>query len=472
MSELDIVSLIEQNPITKLSGNYHNKLITKIKDKFNDSQQQMFVASFYCFLNCDKKNDFIIDLDNVWKWLGFNQKYNAKRLLEQHFVLDKDYKDLLLRTEEQIKQTKGGHNKHTILLNIDTFKKLCLKAGTKKADEVHEYYIQLEETLHEVIQEESNELKLQLENYKTEITANEKDKLIIREKTLLQQFPNNTQCVYYGIIDNVSDKNEKLIKFGNSNFLKNRVNKHKETYSNFWLVNAFKVDNKLQIENAIKNNLFFNERIRSITLNCKKYVELISIENTSFDELDKIIKGIITSIEFSPENYIKILQENKDLKLQLEIKNDNDNINDIILLTAENKHLKTQNIALIKKLDSIKNSRKYSNEVISIDENVSPLASHDNISNNNYISSFNALKHSYYNNNVQKNENGKYFCGDIIYDKLIGTRDDVWNCKAYKTSGGLTKSEFVINQRGKIVSKKKSVTEIQLDRFKQYGINK
>jgi len=472
MSELDIVSLIEQNPITKLSGDYHNKLITKIKDKFNDSQQQMFVASFYCFLNCDKKNDFVIDLDNVWKWLGFNQKYNAKRLLEQHFILDKDYKVLLLRTEEQKKQTKGGHNKHTILLNIDTFKKLCLKSGTKKADELHEYYIQLEETLHEVIQEESNELKLQLENYKTEIITSEKDKLIIREKTLLQQFPNNTQCVYYGIIDNVSDKNEKLIKFGNSNFLKNRVNKHKETYSNFWLVNAFKVDNKLQIENAIKTNPFFIDKMRTITLNYKKYVELISIENTSFDELDKIIKGIITNIEFSPENYIKILQENKDLKLQLEIKNNNDNINDIILLTAENKHLKTQNIALIKKLDSIKNSRKYSNEVISIDENVSPPASPDNIINNNYISSFNALKHSYYNNNVQKNENGKYFCGDIIYDKLIGTRDDVWNCKAYKTSGGLTKSEFVVNQRGKIVSKKKSVTEIQLDRFKQYGINK
>jgi phage anti-repressor protein len=472
MSELDIVSLIEQNPITKLSGNYHNKLITKIKDKFNDSQQQMFVASFYCFLNCDKKNDFIIDLDNVWKWLGFSQKVRAKELLNKSFILDKDYKKSLSLQGKQSKHTKGGNNKETFMLNIDTFKKFCLKAGTKKADEVHEYYIQLEETLHEVIQEESNELKLQLENYKTEIITSEKDKLIIREKTLLQQFPNNTQCVYYGIIDNVSDKNEKLIKFGNSNFLKNRVNKHKETYSNFWLVNAFKVDNKLQIENAIKNNPFFNERIRSITLNCKKYVELISIENTSFDELDKVIKGIITSIEFSPENYIKILQENKHLKLQLEIKNDNDNINDIILLTAENKHLKTQNIALIKKLDSIKNSRKYSNEVISIDENVSPLASPDNISNNNYIASFNALKHSYYNNNVQKNENGKYFCGDIIYDKLIGTRDEVWNCKAYKTSGGLTKSDFVVNHNGKIVSKKKSVTEIQLDRFKQYGINK
>jgi len=33
------------------------------------------------------------------------------------------------------------------MLNIKTFKKYCLKAGTKKADEIHEYYIKLEETL-------------------------------------------------------------------------------------------------------------------------------------------------------------------------------------------------------------------------------------------------------------------------------------------------------------------------------------
>ena len=92
MSNFDIVSLIEQNPVTKLSRDYHNKLITKIKATFNDSQQQMFVASFYCYLNCDNKNDFVIDLDNVWKWLGFNQKVKAKILLNKSFILDKDYK--------------------------------------------------------------------------------------------------------------------------------------------------------------------------------------------------------------------------------------------------------------------------------------------------------------------------------------------------------------------------------------------
>ena len=33
---------------------------------------------------------------------------------------------------------------------------MCLKASTSKANEIHEYYIKLEETLHELIDEESN----------------------------------------------------------------------------------------------------------------------------------------------------------------------------------------------------------------------------------------------------------------------------------------------------------------------------
>jgi hypothetical protein len=475
MSNFDIVSLIEQNPITKLSGDYHNKLITKIKETFNDSQQQMFVASFFCYLNCDKKNDFVIDLDNVWKWLGFSSKHKAKELLNKTFILDKDYKILLTQTGEQKTPNHGGNNKQTILLNIDTFKKFCLKAGTKKADEVHEYYIKLEETLHEIIQEESNELKLQLENYKNEhnllhnqIITNEKDKLLIREKTILQQFPNNTQCVYYGIIDNLSDKNEKLIKFGNSNFLKNRVCKHKETYSNFWLVNAFKVDNKLQIENAIKDNQFFNERIRTITLKNKKYVELLCIDSVTFTELDKIIKEIICSIEYSPENYIKILQENKHLKQQLEIKNDSNNVNDFILLKTENKHLKIQNIKLIKKLDSIKKNAKYKDSILFIQEENDPKE--EDI--DNYVTTITSLKQNYYNTELKRNKEGKYYSNDIVYDKLIGSRQDVWNCKAYKTTGGLNKNDLMLNTSGKIVSKKKSATEASLDRFKLHGVNK
>ncbi len=86
----------------------------------------MFLASFYCYLKHDNKNDFVIDLDNVWKWVGFSQKVNAKLLLEKHFTNNTDYKKLLLSQQKQDDKTHGGHHKETFMLNIDTFKKFCL----------------------------------------------------------------------------------------------------------------------------------------------------------------------------------------------------------------------------------------------------------------------------------------------------------------------------------------------------------
>ena len=86
---LDIVNLIESNPITKLTGNYQSKLVEKIKNVFTEYEQQMFLSSFYCYLKHDSKNDFVIDLDNIWKWLGFSQKIRAKELLEKNFTINK-----------------------------------------------------------------------------------------------------------------------------------------------------------------------------------------------------------------------------------------------------------------------------------------------------------------------------------------------------------------------------------------------
>ena len=100
---IDIVNLIENNPIIKLNGNYQSKLIEKIKNKFNNYEQQLFVASFYCFLNYDYENDYVIDLDNVWKWLEFSQKDAAKRVLNKNFIIEKDYKILLHKLAEHKK---------------------------------------------------------------------------------------------------------------------------------------------------------------------------------------------------------------------------------------------------------------------------------------------------------------------------------------------------------------------------------
>ena len=43
----DIVNLIEKNPLTCLSNDYQSKLLNKIKEQFNNDEQNLFIASFY-----------------------------------------------------------------------------------------------------------------------------------------------------------------------------------------------------------------------------------------------------------------------------------------------------------------------------------------------------------------------------------------------------------------------------------------
>jgi hypothetical protein len=171
METLNIVNLIERNPITKLTNSYNNKFLVKIKEKFTETEQQLFISSCFCYLNYNQTTDYIIDLDNIWKWIGFNQKVKAKNLLEKQFILDIDYKILLspLGKQDVDKKQHGGHNKEILMLTVNTFKLFCIKAETKKAKDIHTYFIKLEELLQEVIHEESNELKNQLKIKNDEI---------------------------------------------------------------------------------------------------------------------------------------------------------------------------------------------------------------------------------------------------------------------------------------------------------------
>ena len=49
------------------------------------------------------------------------------------------------------------------MLTIDAFKLFCITVGTEREKQIHKYYIKLERTLQEVIKEECNDFKLQLE---------------------------------------------------------------------------------------------------------------------------------------------------------------------------------------------------------------------------------------------------------------------------------------------------------------------
>ena len=248
--------------------------------------------------------------------------------------------------EENIKQN-GGHNKQTILLTIKCFKSLCLKAQTKKAGEIHEYYMKMEEVLHQIVEEETDELKLQLEQKENIILEKEKEKHQLLqsskkekqravEQATIIHFPLNTECIYFGTIDNTNESGEKLIKFGHTNDLATRIQDHRKKYNNFVLVEAFRVQNKVEIENLIKTYPKIKRQIRSIELNGKNKTEIIAYDATNFtiEKLTKHIKDIIHSKTYSIDNFNRLMKQNEELENENRILKET-NISQGIIITKK-----------------------------------------------------------------------------------------------------------------------------------------
>jgi hypothetical protein len=234
----------------------------------------------------------------------------------------------LLTLESEQKKGRGGHNIKKIMLNIKTFKSLCLKAGTKKADEIHDYYMKMEEIIQETINDESNELRLQLQQQNKVLENVEKDKERLKEETIIEQFPVNTQCIYIGKIDNktLGKPNSKMyhesvIKFGQSNNLADRVKTHKYTFDNFRLYAAYKVKNKIEIENAIKKHPILQKRLRLITTEKDgiTHRELLALDDNEFtiEKVEQYIKDIIKQNEYNLENYNLLLKKTSEQEIEI-----------------------------------------------------------------------------------------------------------------------------------------------------------
>ncbi len=68
-----------------------------------------------------------------------------------------------------------------------------------------------------------------------------------------------------------------------------------------------------------------------------------------------------------------------------------------------------------------------------------------------------------------KTADGKYHIKGKTYEYLCGTRAQVWHGTAYKTSGGLHKTDLMQNKSGRIVSEKKHFTAKKEQRLIKHG---
>ena len=338
MDKLDIVHLIENNPLIKLSKTYQCKILQKIQQCFTETQQKLFVSSFYCYLNYNSKTDFVIELESIWKWLGFSRKDPAKVVLLKHFKQDIDYKIIKpapatsgvssktapATSGAVLEKQNGGQNKEKILMTINTFKKLCLKSDTKKADEIHDYFIKLEELLQEVITEESNELKQQLQIKDIIIQQKDQQFILDTEQVFLQSY-NKKSIVYLIFIY------ENLWKFGFTNNIFVRLNEHRRDINkNIKLIWCIESNDNIFLEKELKeylqNTNYRKEKIfkKHIQTELIEIDDILIIQNklieiNKYIEMDKNVK--FKTLEDLKNKNKKLTEENKELKLQLKIQN-------------------------------------------------------------------------------------------------------------------------------------------------------
>ena len=350
MANLDIVKIINN---TTLSEKFNTKMLDKVKKTFTNDQQQLFISSFYCYINHNSKTEFVITLESIWKWCGFTRQDNAKVVLKKNFVLDIDYKIILLRLQENL---KGGRPKEDILMTVNTFKKFCLKANTKKADEIHDYYIKLEELLQETMFEESAELKVELQQKVKELEDN---KPLEKHNMLLREYGNIGNIVYVIKVKSL-ENNKFIIRVGTSiRGVEKRFQEHRQKYDECLIMDCFLVNKNKDFELFLHNQIKESKVTNLVGHETDNELFLVG-EKLSYNTLLNIINTNIKHFNHTTLDLQKAELEIERLKQMNELSNNDTfkNIFDQFLEINKNllnkmNDLENQNKVILEKINSL-----------------------------------------------------------------------------------------------------------------------
>ncbi|WP_013334935.1 hypothetical protein [Gloeothece verrucosa] len=120
----------------------------------------------------ESKDEFPVDFEEAWNWIGYSTKQKAKNKLLNNFEPEIDYQVLLNQTVKQ--SGRGGYNREQIRLTVDCLKSLGMMAGTQKGKEIRRYFLECERIAKQAIEiipaqaQEIEKLKLEVELAKTQ----------------------------------------------------------------------------------------------------------------------------------------------------------------------------------------------------------------------------------------------------------------------------------------------------------------
>jgi hypothetical protein len=328
-------NIIVKNEENKQKFNLINTLDERLyeilKEEMKEDEQKQFINSFKIYLeHGDDDNSFIISLDDIWEWVGFTEKGTAKRLLVNKFIENKDYKICLTKkssTDNNESKNFIPVNKETILLNVSTFKKFCMKASTKRADDICNYYIKMEKVLHQYTKEKFNQLQ-EFYNKSKKIELIKECPINIDkffwDDNLISNFnyKNVLYLAYIGLIDGIH-----VFKYGVSKQVDTReLKQHKFTFEFFKMVHIEVCDNMFFVESQLQKVLESKMLLRKIIINSKTQTELFTItKEHTLEKIIEIVKELVINhpLESIKEKDIELIKlkeyyENEKIKKEYE----------------------------------------------------------------------------------------------------------------------------------------------------------
>jgi phage anti-repressor protein len=302
-----------QNANTTLSLNIQTKMINILNEEFSEEEQQWYIANLYIYMHYHPTNDYPINLEDVFKMIGFANKRNAKRTLDNNFIIYEDYKITVLHSEH------GQFAREEIKLNVDTFKNLCMLAKTDKGREIRKYYIKLENIYNKIIQEEIEQQHILLRQKDEQLLEKDEESKRKVENTLRDSF--NKRSVVYLIKILIDD--EIIYKFGYTDDIVTRLRTHKNQIGeDIELIYCIESkDNKMLERLFVEYLEQYNFRIKR-TINDKQQTELLKVNDiemikNKLKELNKDVENEQLLIMTLKNKIIDLENENIELKKQL-----------------------------------------------------------------------------------------------------------------------------------------------------------
>ena len=328
-----------KNSNTTLSLNLQTKMVTLLNEEFTEEQQKWYIANLFMYMNYHPTTDFPINLETVIKIVGFAHKKNAKRTLENNFIEGEDYKVLLLPTEKQKNDNRGGHNEETIMLNMDTFKNLCMLVKTPEGKAIRKYYVKLENINNTIVKMEMEDQQLIqkkiLEEKDNIITNNEYVKKVEKHDFLIEKFKNK-KCVY------IAEIKENLIKIGSTKDINERCNGLSRIFGNCIFLDIFEHVDYQTVESNILINVKPHLYREPINNHASREVVQLS-DNFNYKQLRGIVIYYVNGTDFlSPLEILekeKVQNETQKLNIIQELLNKGESLQNIIYLFSHNQNI-------------------------------------------------------------------------------------------------------------------------------------